>query len=269
MKENVRELQNVILIAADEVIRICDKYNIPYFISDGTLLGAVRHNGFIPWDDDFDFAMKRSDYEHFCRVCPSEIDPEKFILQTDVLEEHYALSFAKLRLRRTRLEEKFSEGVDISQGIFVDVFPMDNLPDNLFIRKIFMGMSHVIKNLVWVKCGYGVYTHGNRLSYKLCKFAGHFVPLGVLKKMRYSLITRYNTQLTRDCFNSDYPEEIIQNSFFNERSIYKFEGREMYSFRHADLYLTAVYGDYMTIPPEEERCWHNQEFDLGIYGQGE
>ena len=266
MEQNIKKLHSTILICVDEVIRICNKHDIPYFIYAGSLLGAVRHKGFIPWDDDFDFAMKRFDYEQFCKVCKNEINSQRFILQTEVSEEYYAFSFAKLRLCGTKLIEPFSEGVDISDGIFVDIFPMDNLPNNKLVRKAFMILSHVIKNMIWIKCGYGVYTHSSKLSYKILKILGRPLSLKTLKKHRHSLITKYNLQQTKECFNSDWPKYVIQNEFFKERDTYEFEGRKLDSFKYSDLFLTSIYGDYMTPPPEDERRWHNEGFDLGIYG---
>ena len=96
MDEEKRKLQRAILSIAVEIKRICELYNIPYFINSGTQLGAVRHRGFIPWDDDFDIGMKRKDYEHFLKICDRELDKSKYFLQTEDTEPYYAFCFGKI-----------------------------------------------------------------------------------------------------------------------------------------------------------------------------
>ena len=96
MIDEKRKLQMLILSIAEDVTTICDENNIEYFMDGGTQLGAVRHKGFIPWDDDIDLAMKREDYDRFLRICEMNLDKNKYFLQTEGTENNYCFSFAKI-----------------------------------------------------------------------------------------------------------------------------------------------------------------------------
>ena len=260
------KLHSLILIIAKEVKRICEENNIPYFIFGGTLLGSVRHQGFIPWDDDFDFLMRRSDYERFIEICKYELDLEKFFLQTETSELNYAFSFAKIQLLDTEIIEDFSKNVPIHHGIFVDIFPFDNIPDNQKQRKKLLYKNHLLKNMLWVKCGYGTDKHKKKLSYWIFKFLSYPFSIEWLKQKRYHLITKYNNVVSKENFISDYPDVLRLNSWFNNIKKYKFEDTEFDSIVEADVYLTQGYGDYMQLPPVEERISHSyHEINYGPY----
>ena len=121
-----------------QIIKICEKHNIKYFAIGGTLLGTVRHKGYIPWDDDLDIAMYREDYDRFCEIAPKEL-VEPYFFQTEATDPGYLLRHAKVRNSRTtgiltvQKEKKYS----FNQGIFVDIFPIDKLPDDLHERELF------------------------------------------------------------------------------------------------------------------------------------
>ncbi len=113
----------------DELDRISKKYNIKYQLFAGTLLGAVRHNGYIPWDDDIDVAMLREDYERFISVCEKELGADYFLQTPDLEGSPYP--FSKLRKNNTLFVEGNVEHIDIHHGVFIDVFPMDNVFDRI------------------------------------------------------------------------------------------------------------------------------------------
>lgn len=264
--DDIKKLQKWILYIANEVVKICEKYSIPYSIDGGTLLGAVRHKGFIPWDDDLDIAMLRKDYERFLEVCETELDKDRFFLQTEWNEMDYAFSFSKIQLVGTEIIEDFSKNVNIHHGIFVDIFPYDNLPDNLAVRKRYLRRNHILKNLIWVKCGYGGIEHKGKLSYKIFKVLSMPLSIPKLKSRRYKLITKYNNQRMKEVFNSDYPENFLRKEWFSEMKIYEFEGEKMLGFRDADAFLTTLYGNYMQLPPEEDRITHTAyQINYGKY----
>ena len=259
-------LQKLILYIAYEIIRICEKNDIPYNITAGTLLGAVRHKGFIPWDDDFDIAMSREDYERFLKACKKDLDTSVFFLQTADTDRKFAYSMAKVQLLGTEIIEEFSIGVDIHHGIFVDVFPYDKLPSGSMSRKLFLAKNHLLKTILWIKCGYGVKEHSNRTGYKILRFVGKFTSIEKLKKKIYTHITKYNNQDVQDCFTSDYPDEKMEEKWLSNRASYEFEGHDYWGFRDYDEYLSSLYGDYMTLPPESERETHtNAKIDYGQY----
>lgn len=261
-----RKLQKAIIIIACEVARICKKNNISYFINGGTQLGAVRHEGFIPWDDDFDIGFKREDYEKFIKACDKDLNKNKFFLQTHETEENYAFDFAKLQLKGTEIIEDFSKNVKIQHGIFVDLFPHDNVPDDKLARKLFLMKNYLLKNILWVKCGYGEKTHKTKLSYKMIKAVSELFTVRQIKQSRCRLLKKYNNIKTTQCFISDYPNELLMNSWLDDLQLFMFEGLEFYGIKQYDAYLKSLYGDYMSLPPESERITHsNYKIDFGLY----
>lgn len=266
MENKMNKLQELILMIAKEVKRICEKYDIKYYLDGGTLLGAVRHKGFIPWDDDLDILIKRKDFDKFIEVCDKELDKEKFFLQTESTEEKYAFSFAKVQLLGTEIIEDFSKDVPIHHGIFVDIFPYDNLPDGHLTRKIFLLKNHILKNIIWVKCGYGKEKIKKNKRFLIFKLLGLPFSLEKLKNTRHRLITKYNNIDTEMSFNSDYPKHRKYNAEFEKIKIYDFENTQFTGVENADVVLTRQYGDYMTLPPENQRVTHSKyEINYGKY----
>ena len=263
-----RKLQMAILMIAEEIAVLCDKHHIPYFINSGTQLGAIRHGGFIPWDDDFDIGMRRSDYVKFMQVCEKELDKKKYFIQTEKTEQKYPFYFGKIQLRNTVIVEEFSKNVPIQHGIFVDIFPYDNIPDKVICRKMFLIKNHLIKNLLWIKCGFGESKHKSKFSYKVLKLFTFFFTIEQLKDFRSKMLHKYNGMSTKQCISSDYPKEQLMNSWFNNLIQYSFEGRKFWGFEDYDAYLKHLYGDYMTLPPESERITHTQlSVDFGPYNE--
>ena len=263
---NLEQLHSVILIIADEIDRICKKNNIAYTISYGTLLGAVRHKGFIPWDDDFDIEMLREDYNRFIQACKTDLDESKFFLQTDETEKFYAFAFAKVQLKGTEILEDFSKNVPIQHGVFVDIFPLDNLPGNKITAKHLVKINNIIKNVIWVKCGYGTESYKKKVSYWLLKLAGLFFSIEKLKKVRNNLLNKFNSIETDYVFVSDSSKYKRNKDWYYQLSDYYFEGRKYKGITNYDTYLTTLYGNYLKLPPESERCYHsNGTVNLGSF----
>lgn len=170
-EQEKRKLQDTILIIAKEIDKICKENNIDYFMDGGTQLGAIRHRGFIPWDDDFDIGMKRIEYDRFINVCQQSLNKKKFHLETEE-DIGYGFAFAKIHLKGTEIIENFSKNANVDHGIFVDIFPYDNIPDSDLKRTLFLAENHILKNLIWVKAGYGSAEQKRKLSYFLFSLVG-------------------------------------------------------------------------------------------------
>lgn len=263
--KDIKKLRRVLLLIAKDVAKLCDEHDIKYSLSGGSQLGAVRHHGFIPWDDDMDLEMKREEYEKFLIVCDKYLDKSKYLLLTSKWE-NYPFEFAKIQLKGTEIIEDFSKNADVPHGIFIDIFPYDNLPDSKYKRKSFLLKNHLLKNILWVKCGYGSEEQKRSIKFKLFKILGLFSSKRKLKVQRKKLITKYNNVDTQYCFASDYPDQFLKNEWFEHTKKYKFEDTEFWGLEDYDSYLKALYGDYMKIPPVEQRETHTHyKINFGKY----
>ncbi len=151
-REQLRKAQ---LYIAEEIKRICGLYNIPYFLDCGTMLGAVRHHGFIPWDDDLDIGMLREDYERFIAAVPDALGSE-FFLDNEITNPENALVFSKIRLRNTKYLEIKGNQKAVHNEIFVDVFPYYAISDAPGARKKEAFEMAVLAQLLRSKGGYKV-----------------------------------------------------------------------------------------------------------------
>lgn len=133
-KETLEHLHICLLDIMSEVDRICSENSIGYSLIGGSMIGAVRHHGFIPWDDDMDIGMLRQDYEKFISICESRLD-KKYFLQTYDSDPKYNYGYAKMLLNGTELVEFGHERTKYRKGIFVDIFPFDTVPNNIGERK--------------------------------------------------------------------------------------------------------------------------------------
>ncbi|NJP39902.1 LicD family protein [Oscillospiraceae bacterium HV4-5-C5C] len=132
----IHDIHAIQLAMLKIIDQVCQAENIPYFLLFGTLLGAVRHQGFIPWDDDIDLGVWRKDYDRLLSALQTKIQKEAFEVQSAEFEPLLAVPYAKLRARHTRFVEQGHEKLTFNQGIFVDIFPLDNVPDSKLGQKL-------------------------------------------------------------------------------------------------------------------------------------
>ena len=128
-KSQLVRLQQLELIELKVIKKVCEQLNISFFLYGGTLLGAYKYHGYIPWDDDVDIAMERESYEKFISEAP-QLLPDDFVLQNLYLDSKAPYSYTKLRLKGTRCIEEFNHELDIEQGIYMDIYPVDTIPDD-------------------------------------------------------------------------------------------------------------------------------------------
>ncbi len=253
-KEQLKQLQNIQLDMLIEVKRICEKYNIKYSLIGGTLLGAIRHKGYIPWDDDADVGMLRSDYEKFRVVCRKELDREKYYFQDDRNTEGYRWGYGKLRRKNTIFLRENQKHLKFGQEIFIDIFPIDYAPDNLFFRRIHMFHCFCIRKLLWSPVG--MLTEKNYMKRWVYKYLS-LIPKEKIYKHYYTYINkRKNTNTVRlNLFPTKKPYG-FPIKFFEELIEVEFEGEKFWGSRYYKKYLQIKYGNYMELPPEKERKIH-------------
>lgn len=256
----LKRLQETQIEILEEIVRICDKYNLQYFLNYGTLIGAIRHQGFIPWDDDLDIGMIRDDYEKFLQVAKHELR-EKFYLQTTESDPDYWQAFAKIRKNGTLFEEPSVSSMsdNTHKGIFVDIFPLDYVKKNkgLFVH-IQSILVRAIRETMYYKSG--VFLSKKKLRYKNLDVLFEHFSMRTLCRMQSRIECIQNQKKSRYLadFNSieHYLSAIYPINDFLPTRDWKFAGRIFKIPNNYDTYLRSIYGDYMKMPKEEERVNH-------------
>ncbi len=275
MKENekLRKVQLLELEIAKELKRICKKNNIQYFLLAGSVLGAVRHKGFIPWDDDMDFGMLRTDYDIFVKVCEKDLD-HRFFLQTWQTDPCYPFAYAKLRMQGTHFIEEFSKDSKIKDGIFIDIFPLDNEPKSFLLTKIRDSRCFVCERLMWLKKGMGKNIKSKSLGGKIKYIVFDLISKGIsyncLKKHYEKILRSYNSEKTEKIaftlITSIFGKHSFERKWIEELEEIDFETTSFPVFKERKEYLTYVYGNYMIFPPEDKRQGHLPvDIDFGPY----
>lgn len=250
-------------ISTDEVKRIqldilksitdfCEKYGISYFLAYGTLIGAVRHKGYIPWDDDIDLIMPRPDYERFCKEYKDD-EKDYYEVLNSYTDVSCYINFTKVHDTRTRFQESYSQ--ENNYGIFVDIFPLDG-----YIDKKQMVKCHRLFRLI---------------HYKSLRWSGgnSFIKNMVLTIFRIilwpfdirSLLNKLESESKRKPFEgSEYvyffseKTDPIKKELFDEYTYTLFEKQQYRIPKRYDELLTLQYGDYMKLPPVEQRVNKHQ-----------
>lgn len=265
-KELLRQVQLTQLEIANEIKRVCDENEIDYFMDGGTLIGAVRHKGFIPWDDDMDFGMIREQYEKFLTIAPEKLKKQYF-LQTWYSDTGYGLPFAKVRKNETLYVEEITEKCKCHQGVFVDIFPYDYLPDNSSFRKKQKRILTFSKLIIRAKCGFRPVYASRKfelkryLSFVPFRLLALVLPKRMITKIYDSTAKKYNTEKSGCLFVqgiSKYAGFTVEDKILRNLIELPFENTTFKAPIQYDEYLTNVYGDYMTPPPETERSDRHQ-----------
>ncbi|MED1791101.1 LicD family protein [Brevibacillus nitrificans] len=257
-KEDFRKIQLIMLEMLIEFDRICNKHNIIYSLDGGTLLGAIRHKGFIPWDPDVDVIMHRSEFKRFKKICFEELDHRRFFLQDHELDPNYRWGYARLRRKGSEFVRAGHEHMKYRTGIFIDIMLVDNVPDSEIMRKLHSAFCFCMRKVLWAEAGKVLHPKWYvRAWYKLLSR----IPTDHVFKWREYVAGKYNTldtELIRR-MTGEYPDRCKYGTprrFYESRVKVEFEGYTFWGFRDYDEYLRLVYGDYMQLPPHSERIPH-------------
>lgn len=251
----LKAIQQVELEMLIEIDRICRKNKIPYTLDSGTLLGAVRSKGFIPWDDDADIVMTRDAYELFFEACKTQLDTKRFFLQDYRTDLEYRWGYPKMRRNDSLLIREDQTMLPWHQGIFVDIFVYDNVPDNWLLRRVHLLFCYIIRKMQYAVVGKeNARNHLLRKWYAILMKIPRNLLFYWLEKV-YVLCNRQPTRLKRHMTYS-YRKKCrfgLPSQCFEEQIDLEFEGCKFQCSREYDIYLSVLYDDYMTPLPEGKR----------------
>lgn len=251
MKElSLKEIQNTQLNILRNLVKFCDENGIRYFLYYGTLLGAIRHKGFIPWDNDIDIAMLRDDYDKFLKITASK----DIGADLSVVSEHLN-PFMKICDTNTVCIEHAM--IDVKpNGLYIDIFPIDNIPDNKTMQEV-----HRLSCRFWFK----ILSYKHRRSIKKTnECIKKILRYSILRFLSYDIIhkhirknlTKYKYEQTRyvACPLGVHRKHLrYSRDLFTELVDVEFEGMLLKAPSGYHSYLTSYYGDYMTLPPPEKQ----------------
>ena len=259
--DELREIHTILLQILDWYHNFCVKNQLRYYILGGTLLGAVRHQGFIPWDDDIDVGMPRKDYERFLTLVTAQANVRYVVESADGNNYKFLYPFTKIYDTHTTLIE--NTRYPIRRGIYIDIFPLDGAGGSLTeAKKHYLKIFSILTLFNISK----IAINSHRAWYKnLLIICVHL--LLPTPKCAYSLIQTIKTRCKQYDFDTSASvgnlvgvwgkRELVKREYFGTPKEYKFESITVYGVEQPDKYLTHVYGDYMQLPPEEKRVSHH------------
>lgn len=263
MKKILEQLQQVQIEILDIIDKICRDSGLHYSLYAGTLLGAVRHKGFIPWDDDLDVCMPRQDYEKFI-ILWNKLQIQDYVLQNKQNTPGFSQSFSKIRKNNTCFLQMEEERGRYHTGIFVDIFPVDRIPNGKMRRAVY----------IWSCMKYQLFTrefvppHGNIIV----KMVSDILLKATSSKNRRLYRKKFENKITS--YDADQKLDVIfiesmltitktmPSTLLDEYVYLQFGERKYMCFKMWHEYLSEKYGDYMKLPPENEREWKHHPIIL-------
>lgn len=263
MDYSEEKYKNILLGLLDKFILICKEHNLSYTLLGGSVLGAVRHGGIIPWDDDIDIGMPRADYEKFISFANNFLEKD-YKVATIYNDNNYMYPFAKLYDNNTTIIE--SKDFFYIGGVYIDIFPLDGIPQQngntrfTIIRKLRYSITNplFIKYSISYEEKKSFYYFANKIIYKTSNLI-----LKICNKMasKYPCTKDYNIV---NYFGAWREKEISDYSWFFPLKEFSFDGRKVLGPNNYDAYLKKMYGDYMTPPPIEKRKSHHLHYFIDL-----
>lgn len=264
MSYDLRKLQLVEADMLKDLKKACEENNIKYYLDSGTLLGAVRHKGFIPWDNDIDVVMPHEDYKRFLKIGQAALG-EKYFVQSCYSDTAYYRAYTRIRLNNTTMMYPYNKTLDIHHGIWLDIFPLINTKKGLSwrLKKILVRSLNVLRM--------DDYFYSNFDGFKKEKGAFVCFWLKLLYKTPFRIRKRLQEKLLGFLLKQNDGEYVSEIStaikyisrkevFEGDAIMLEFEGEEYPAPVGYKEYLTDLYGDYMTLPPVEQRVSHDNLF---------
>nr|WP_288810388.1 LicD family protein [uncultured Anaerostipes sp.] len=262
---NIEQIHKATLGIVEKLIEICDKINVNYYVAYGSLIGVVRHKGFIPWDDDFDVVMLRDDYEKFCDYCiKNENKLKPFKLLSRKCEKKYPYNIA--RLNNMNYKAVYDNVQGYESGIFIDIYPLDGAGSDVdkVLKKVEKKKSNLFRITLWSIDDHYTKSTYNKWYRSIIKYfvrgyskvrgAKHFLDKMEDFKNLYDINnSRYIAEMTWDSGLTLY-----EKSWFDKYIYMDFENLKVKVPIGYDDFLRCHYGDYMKFPPKEEQVPHHE-----------
>lgn len=261
--DKIKAIQDTVYSILVEFDRICQKHGLKYSLEGGTLLGAVKYSGFVPWDDDIDVIMLRKDYEAFLKIAPTELNKD-FFLQSQENIKDFPLNYAKLCKNDTIIKDyAYSHITDMHHGLFIDIFPIDNcLTGKARIQRKILGL------LTSSRSRKLSLEHGNGWK-NLIKALVALLPLGVLNTLIKATCTVFNgleTKYRYEVCNSTERFDPLDASIYDDHVQMSFRDGQYPVVSRYDDFLKSRFGDnYMNTlpPPEKRKISHFHKIEIG------
>lgn len=251
---DIRPLQLRILDILVAFDKVCKEHNLRYYLWAGTMLGAIRHKGFIPWDDDADVAMPREDYDKLV-AHSDEWLPKPFELNSIEKSDDFTGTYAKMVDASTTIIERYD--FKSIGGIYIDVFPIDGVPSCKLHAKMHVGHYSFLRKMAYF-CNRNPYKHGRGASSWIPRIVQHFYTNEQIQKKACSLMKSYSYSKAKNvCDYDDGSCGIMPKEYVGEPKPVEFEGLQLMGVAMPDKYLAHKYGDYMVIPQGNKQRQHN------------
>lgn len=261
----LRKLQMVELAMLKEVVRICDKHGLTYYLSAGTFLGAVRHKGFIPWDDDADVRMPRPDYERLLELLPSELN-KKYIITHFLRDPSVHRYYLRITDPRVKLKRTHAKETQICNA-WIDIFPLDGMPANAVHNKL--RQFRLLWRRMWMQIS--VFDEIVTLNKKRKAYENAII--FIVRHTPIQHVVSFDRMWAKlDRAMKAYPvdkakyyvnfmgmykfKDMIEKSVYGKGASYQFEDAFYNGPEDYDTFLKHLYGDYMKLPPENQRNQH-------------
>lgn len=261
----LHHLQNVILLIAKYIDSICKSNNINYYLLGGSAIGAVRHHGFIPWDDDLDIVMDADNYDRFVKVCREQLDEEHYYFQEGYVD--WPMPYSKLRLKGTVMKEP-SGYINKShqEGIFIDIFKLENAPSN----RISQAWQYFCAKYLLCNCLLRRGWDSTSLKNRMMMILASPLNIDIVKRFFKAQVEKYNNKNVDYCFfyagRYRFKTSFYKKSVFGKPLWVPFEDTMLPVPAKYDDWLSQIFGDYMTPPPVEKQVGlHLMNVDFGKY----
>ena len=251
----INNLQKIELNILLDIDKLCKENNITYYLGEGTLLGAIRHQGFIPWDDDIDILMKREDYEKFLKLAPTNMK-KKYEIQHASTIKNYWSPFIKVRyLGKTIYKQNHISHLTCNNGPLVDIFPLDNVPKEDSLGQYIQSFKiRLYRGMIGLKLEY---RKPKNIKQRVVKFLSRFYTINKLHKLLDKTFKKYNNDDNEFTVNLasyySYKKQTVANDVYGTPRYVKFEGYDLPIPNKSEFLLTKIYGNYMELPPLEKR----------------